>query len=151
MSRWYRVFGSNHVQPEPAALLAHLRELAIEATGHFQGDQEGWFAAALALKGGPAVALQRYGAQEDGIRAELNAWAAWVETKENNPNHASLMQQLIATTQVFTMEIADGPNQAVADKACIALCRLLAHETAGVYQVDGLGFFDASGTELVPE
>ena len=34
---------------------------------------------------------------------------------------------------------------------CIALCRYLARETAGIYQVDGEGFFTADGKIIVAE
>ena len=37
------------------------------------------------------------------------------------------------------------------DDLCIALCRYVAGETAGIYQVDGEGFFTADGKMIVAE
>ena len=37
------------------------------------------------------------------------------------------------------------------EQGCLALCRHLARETEGFYQVDGVGFFAADGTLLVRE
>ena len=43
---------------------------------------------------------------EEGIRAELNTWAAWLETAGHNPNHSWLMGHMIQTRQIFTLEPA---------------------------------------------
>ena len=42
---WYRVFGTNDTEPDPAALLEHLQQLGFEVTGKFRGDDQGWFSA----------------------------------------------------------------------------------------------------------
>lgn len=153
MGPWYRVFGSNHVQPSPAALLEELHQQGIPATGQFQGDDQGWFRARLALADEDTpLELERYLAREEGIRPELNSWAAWLETCEDNPHHAGLMERMIGTTQIFTLhDPSAAAEEDVAARACRTLCRFLARETAGVYQIDREGFFAADGTLLVPE
>ena len=153
MSRWLRVFSTSMHAPAPAELLAYLRELSDEARGDFQGDDQGWFRGDLDLGAGrPPLRLERYLAAEEGIRHELNAWAAWVETFENHQAHDFLMQHLTATTQIFTLQLpSDAENAGCVDDSGVQLCRFLASETVGVYQVDGQGFYRADGTLLLAE
>jgi hypothetical protein len=143
---WLRVFGTNDQQPEPAAMLEYLHRLGIEATGKFRGDDQGWFNAEL-TGDEVSIVLERYLVKEEDIRSALNSWAAWLETVEDNPNHGQLMQHVIGTTQLFTLEL---PTD-LAPPWTTALGRFLAQETAGVYQVDQLGFFAPDGTLLLPE
>jgi hypothetical protein len=146
---WFRVFGSNLNEPAPADLLAHMQGRGYAVRGHFRGDDQGWFQATLALddEEEEPLELQRYLATEEGIRGELNTWAAWLETQEGSPHAGPLMQRMIATTQLFTLQC---PPE-LPGEACVALCRFLADQTAGVYQIDGQGFFAADGTLLVKE
>src|SRR5689334_1570405 len=95
---------------------------------------------------GPLL-VERFGADEEGIRAELNSWAAFLETCDG-PHAVPLMERAIQTRQLFTIHDPAGDRP---DPGCVALCRRLAAETAGFYQVDGVGFFDADGTLLVAE
>jgi hypothetical protein len=150
---WYRVFGSNDAQIPPAALLEHLAGFGSKATGRFRGDDRGWFHAELALpEEGGQIELERYLAEEEGIRDELNTWAAWLETQEDNPQHGRLMQHVIASRQVFTLHLAEtAEGGAEGAGVCQSLCRFLAAQTAGVYQVDGQGIFAADGALLVKE
>jgi hypothetical protein len=152
MSQWYRVFGSIDVQPAPAALLEQVRALGVPVAGKFHGDDLGWFRAELAI-GDDATPLpvERYLGSEEGIRAELNTWAAWLEAAGEGPEHLRLMQHMIGTTQVFTLGPIDPAGEPAAGPVCVALCRFLAGATAGVYQADGKGFFAADGTLLVSE
>jgi hypothetical protein len=153
MNGWYRVFGSNDVQPQPAALLELLRSLGREAKGNFHGDDQGWFEAEIVFAaGGPPLQLDRFLAKEEGLRSELNTWAAWLETVEDNPHHAALMQQVIGTTQLFTLcQAGQEGKSRVLDEIGGAVCQFLARETAGIYQADQLGFFAADGSLLVQE
>jgi hypothetical protein len=139
--------------PAPADLLAYLHELSGEARGAFQGDDQGWFRGEVDLGAGrPPIRLERYLAAEEGIRHELNAWAAWVETFENHHAHDFLMQHLTATTQIFTLQSAPGGESASSiDELEVGLCRFLARGTGGVYQVDGQGFYGADGELLLAE
>ncbi len=148
MPRWYRVFGTSEAQPEPAALLEHL-----QVSGHFRGDDLGWFHARLVFaEDAPPLELERFLAKEDGIRGELNTWAAWLETREENPNHRPLMEHMIRTKQLFTLAL---PEDEVGDERteqiCLVACRFLARQTDGVYQIDHHGFFGADGTLLLEE
>lgn len=150
---WYRVFGTNHVQPEPAALLEHLHQLGLETAGHFHGDDQGWFRAELVLDEDiEPVPLERFLTREDDIRGELNTWAAWLETVADNAHQTRLMQHMIGTTQLFTLERpVDTADDERVEQLCISVCRYLAKQTLGVYQVDQHGFFDLDGTLLVRE
>jgi hypothetical protein len=153
MSKWYRVFGASNAAVEPAALLEHLRGLGFELRPLFRGDDLGWFHADLAFEEGePPIALDRYLVREEGIRGELNSWAAWLETVEGNPHAPRLMEHVIRTEQLFTLEqplAEDG--DALAEDVCRAACRFLARATNGVCQEDGQGFFDENGVLLVRE
>ena len=154
MTKWFRVFGASDTTVEPAALVELLRGSGWEiSTARFRGDEQGWFALEVLFEGAEAPwRLDRYLSTEEGIRAELNTWAAWVETVEGNPHQARLMQQLITAKQVFTFEIDVGDlDDAGLEKWCHDLCQFLARETAGVYQADGRGFFAADGTLLLAE
>jgi hypothetical protein len=154
MEAWHRVFGTNDAGIEAAALLsAQSRHVGVEVTGRFRGDDMGWFEAELGLRG-TRLELQRFLADEDDLRDELNSWAAWLETVEDNPESPRLMRHMIATTQLFTLRRADRvahEDAYLVEELCIGLCQFLARTTQGVYQVDGKGFFDADGLLLVAD
>jgi len=147
MTTWYRVFGGNDVHPDPAALLEALQRRGLDVTGHFRGDAEGWFAVEIRL-GDHAVAVECYLAGEEGIRQELNSWAAWLEAAGEAELHARLMRHVIGTTRLFTVH-PERPEPLA--EVCDALCCFLAEATAGVWQADGRGFFAADGALLVAE
>jgi hypothetical protein len=148
MSQWFRVFGTSDAEPQPAALLEHLKGQGTRVTGHFHGDDQGWFQADLIGAGDGALHLERYLAKEEGVRDILNTWAGWLETAGHSPNHARLMQHMISTAQLFVLE---RPGEQVDESLCIGICRFLAQQAAGVYQVDGEGFFSPDGTLLLQE
>jgi hypothetical protein len=152
MSLWLRVFGTSDPQPEPAALLEHLHASGMTISGHFHGDDQGWFRAELVgdAEAVPLV-LERFLATEVGIRAELSTWAAWLEAAGDTATHLRLMQQMIGAAQVFTLGPIDPDDWPEVEQLVLSLSRWLAKETAGVYQVDGQGFFAADGTLLVSE
>jgi hypothetical protein len=148
MERWYRIFGRLETAPEPGAILERLNASGAEVSGHFRGDDQGWFSADLFLAGTETpLRLERYLHSEEGIRAELNAWAAWLETCESGSDPVSLMERMIQTRQLFTLRV----EEESVDERCVGLCRFLASVTDGIYQIDGQGFFAADGTLLVPE
>ena len=148
MSLWHRIFGVSDVQPAPAAVLERLYGLAA-VTGDFGGDEAGWFRADLVLPDGTTLHLECFQAKEEGIRAELNSWAAHLETFEDDAAAARLMEHVIQTRQLYLLERPD--DATAADALCVELCRFLAQQTDGVYQIDGLGFFAADGSLLVEE
>jgi hypothetical protein len=150
MDRWYRIFGGNDAQPAPAAILEQLQELAGGVRGDFTGDEAGWYAAVIHA-GSAVLHLERFLVTEEGIRAELNSWAAWLETCEDHPNRVPLMERIIQSRQLFTLRLPAGGEGALVERLCAVLCRFLAGVTEGVWQADGQGFFAADGTLLVPE
>jgi hypothetical protein len=150
---WYRVFGGNDVQPEPARLLEALQQVDPDVMGKFHGDDLGWFRADLFVEPGAApLHLERYLAEEEGLRAELNTWAAWLETATDNPDHVGLMEQMITARQVFTLECpAEHLDDDHVASVCLAACRFLARATGGVYQVDSQGLFTPDGILMIKE
>ena len=155
MPMWFRVFGAGEAEPDPAGLVEHVRGLfRDDVTVRFRGDDQGWFAAEVALPDPQENwRLDRYLAGEEGIRHLLNSWAAWAETVEDGDIRDRLLRHLVNTRQVFTFEVGIGDPDLVADidRACHALCRFLARQTEGVYQADGRGFFAADGSVLLRE
>jgi hypothetical protein len=150
MSRWYRVFAAADEQPDPAQLLERLRALGVTAPAQLRGDDDGWTALEVALAEGAApLVLECFLVSEPGIRAELNNWAAWLETCEN-PNSTTLMERVIQARQLYTLRRPDEGGVSL-DEVCADLCRCVATATQGVYQADGVGFFAADGALLLRE
>jgi hypothetical protein len=150
---WYRVFGGNDTEPAPADLLAELRRLGDTAPVRYHGDDQGWFRVVLTDSDGEVLLeIDRYLSSEEGIRNELNTWAAWVETTPDGSHQAALMERIITARQVFTLHsLADAEADIGLEETWEAVCRYLARTTDGVYQIDGRGFFTAAGTLLVAE
>lgn len=149
---WYRVFGASEVEPSPVALVEHLhaRELAVEP--HFKGDDLGWTSGELRLPTGSPIMLARYLTKEDDLRDDLNAHAAELETMDYSPNSGPLMERVIQTKQLVTLrKPVDVPDEVLTEKVLEEACRFLASATDGVYQIDGRGWFAASGERLVQE
>ncbi len=148
MISWYRIFGSSSVMPAPAAILEFLTARTASVSGDFAADDCGWYRADLVIEG-TVLQLERYLAEEPGIRAELNSWAAWLETRTEAAEHVGLMERMIQTAQLFTLRSdQDSPRT---EGVCVELCRFLAETTAGVYQIDERGFFSVDGRLLVAE
>jgi hypothetical protein len=141
---WHRVFARSDVEPDPAALLSVIGT----GDGAVDGGERGW-ERLVAPFVGAALIIERFWRDEEGIRPELQAWAAWIESCPENPHREPLMQHLIATQQVFTLRRTDNPE--TPGDVLIRACQLLARTVDGVYQVDGMGFFDADGTLLLGE
>jgi hypothetical protein len=146
---WYRVFGGNDMEPSPAAVLEHLNGLGAAASGKFHGEGDDWFGAELVLAGKIPLGVERFQATEEGIRAELNSWAAWLETCAPTADQARLMERMIQARQLFTLQRPDDAE--AAGPVCVALCQFLARATDGTYQIDGRGLFAADGTPLAEE
>jgi hypothetical protein len=146
---YYRVFGTILSPVAPAALLEAMQGAGFAITGHFRGDGQGWFRADLVYPLADArLELQRFLSAEDGVRAELNTWAAWLESV----HQLDWLQHIISTTQIFTLQpILEEDAEVPVDDLCVALCRYLARETKGIFQVDGQGFFTADGKRIVGE
>lgn len=148
MNRWYRIFGGNSTMPAPQALQAFVAARPAPCSCAVVADDSGWYRADLLVEG-MSFQLERYVAEEAGIRAELNGWAAWLETREDAPEHVRLMERMIQTAQLFTLRGEESSMRT--DALCVELCRFLAETTDGVYQIDERGFFAADGRLLVSE
>jgi len=152
MSLWYRVFCRSGVPVKPAALLECLLNLDVAATGWSDRPGDAWTQAELDYGAAEPLQLERFLAGEEGIRAELNTWAAFLETCEYSPNNVPLMEHMIQTQQLFTLRRPlDVADEGLAVHLCVALAQELAAATDGVYQVDGEGFYSPDGVLLVPE
>lgn len=148
MSMWLRVFAATDGVPDPAALADCLGGAAAD----FVGDDTGWYSAAIRHGQGSPVTLERFHAEEDGFRAEMNGWAAYLETLDYSPNHVDLMRRAVQARQLFTLrKPIDHGDEAGVDRLCLALARRLAALTGGFYQIDAKGFFEADGVLLVVE
>lgn len=145
---WYRIFAASANMPAADAVRAFLSGRYASIAVDLAADDSGWYQANLLVEG-ISLQLERYRADEPGIRAELNSWAAWLETRETAPEHVRLMERMIQTTQLFTLQSEE--QSALAETVCVALCRFLAETTSGVYQIDERGFFAADGALLVAE
>jgi hypothetical protein len=143
---WYRVFVASAAAPDPDALLALLNRFA-PAEGSFRADAAGWFHADFDCDDIP-LSLDRYSADEEGVRQELNTWAAFVESLPGGADNAALMERLIQTAQLFALE---GPPTARGRLLCVVVCDFLARLADGVYQIDGEGFYAADGRPLARE
>ena len=142
MSTWVRVFGRSEAGPDLdrlcRVLQARVPGLAITS----QDGTRGW--EHLELRGSSeSLTIERFWRDEEGIRGELQAWAAWLETVPANPHAERLMAHFIQTQQVFTMQCDTGTEFAA------MVGGVLAAEVEGVWQMDGKGVFDAGGELLV--
>ena len=150
---WYRVFALEPDMPQPAFLQEHLKSLGVDVPLQVRGDDLGWTALSLQLaENSPPLELQRYLAEEDDIRDDLDAWAAWLEIQEHEPDHVRLMQYVIGTQQLFTLHRPpDFADEDLVDRICEGLAKFLASQCRGVYQIDGKGFFAANGMRIMQE
>jgi hypothetical protein len=149
---WYRVFGASADEPSPAALAAALHARGLIVEPHFRGDDLGWTSGELRLPTGAPVLLARYLTGEDDLRADLNAHAAELETMDYSPNSGPLMERVIQTKQLITLrKPVDAANEVLVEQVLDEAVRFLAAATDGVYQIDGRGWFDATGELLVRE
>jgi hypothetical protein len=145
---WYRIFGTGDRDIEPGAILGHLNGQRYPVRAKFRVDDAGWYEGEILREDADqAYELQRYLAGEEGLRDDLNSWAAAIE-KLDTPHRRMLMQTMIGTTQLFTLRATQGKAD---HDFCKRLCQFLAAETRGVYQVDEMGFFDAAGELLAWE
>ena len=145
---WYRVFGSNARMPESHGHPGVFGRFVCVRLRRVRGGRIRLVSRDLLVDGVP-LQLERYLATEEGIRAELNSWAAWLETRENAAEHVHLMERMIQTPQLFTLR--SGEESAESGSNDVLACVVPRGFTAGVYQIDGRGFFAADGRLLVLE
>jgi hypothetical protein len=92
-----------------------LMSRCASVSGDFAADASGWYRADLVVDG-LTFQLERYVADEPGIRAEPNSWAAWLETRANASEHLPLMERMIQRSDeldpVFHLiRLVDLPDQ----------------------------------------
>ncbi|MHB1422643.1 MAG: hypothetical protein ACYC3I_05495 [Gemmataceae bacterium] len=145
---WYRVFGGSSEMPAAESIRAFLSSRYGPVGGSFAADDSGWYQADLVVES-VSLQLERYLADEPGIRAELNSWAAWLEVRAATVELVGLMERLIQTAQLITLR-GDGESTR-SEAVCLGLCRFLAEETGGIYQIDARGLFAADGRLLIEE
>jgi hypothetical protein len=149
---WSRIFSRLAANPDPALLLESLQASGFQVQSHFRGDDLGWFGCEFHLGEGTPIFLERFLSKEDELRDELNTWAAWVEAQDYEPNRFSIMERLIQSHQLFTLrKPIDHADEVTLDRFCDAVVNWLATQTDGLIQIDGKGFFDASGRLLLEE
>ncbi len=152
MGLWYRVFGRSDAEVKPDALSAHLAAAGVGTATFFPPGDASWLRAEIQFAATSPVSLECFRSDEDGIRAELNSWAAFLETCDYEPNHAALMERVIQSRQLFTLrKPVDCPDEILLERVCTGLCRFLSEQTDGMWQSDGEGFFAADGTLLLQE
>jgi len=145
---WYRVFGSSDAPVAPGSLLGHLNAQRYPVRACFEPGAADWYQAEVIREDAEdSYDLQCYLADEEGIRDDLNSWAAAIE-EIDTPHQRRLMQHMISTQQLFTLRAVQGKPD---HDFCKRLCQFLAGATRGIYQVDGMGFFDAAGELLAWE
>jgi hypothetical protein len=152
MVTWFRVFGLSDVEPDLRQWIDAVPVLAFHGAVQFQKGERGWWRAEIQVpENRGSILVERFWRDEEGVREELQTWAAWLEICEGNPYRERLMQHMISTQQVFTVRPSDEVGGAMIESLCVPLCQFVAGATKGVYEVDGRGFFDAEGSLLVQE
>lgn len=150
---WFRVFLPVADEVPPAVLVEHLHAAGLPVVPHFRGDDHGWTSGELVLPGGGTpVRLARYLTDVDDLRADLNTFAAELETMDYSPHHRPLMERVIQTKQLVTVRRPlDHADEVALDRAVEGVVGFLAVVGDGVYQIDGRGWFTASGDLMVEE
>ncbi len=149
---WQRVFGRSDSGLTPAQIAEGLATAGHACVPHFKGDALGWTSGELHFPTGSPILLARYLTKPDDLRADLNAFAAELETMTYSPNAPDLMERVIQTRQMVTLRKPfDHSDESKLDAICEFLVRSLAIASDGVYQIDGKGWFTATGELLVQE
>jgi len=150
MDLWYRIFCRSSTAVKKTAVLECLHSLGAE--GWFDGGETEWTQVTMTLGAATPLSLERFLATDEGIRAELNSWAAFLETCEYNSNSVPLMEHLIQTNQLFNLRRPSDPSdEELVQRFCLGLCQFLAQAADGVYQTDDEGFYRADGVLLLRE
>src|SRR5262245_51521004 len=103
MSLFCRVFAATDAPPATADVEAYLEGLGAATVALFDEDEGGWYRAELLLGGGAPLVLERWLPEDEGIRAELSSWAAYLETLDYSPHAGPLMEKAIQARQLFVL------------------------------------------------
>ena len=142
---WYRVFSPNPEPVSPLALAEHLHAAGFAVEPHFRGDDLGWTSGELRFAG-KLLRIDRYLTTVDDIREDLNSFAAELESKETT-HTAGLMRRVIQSQQLIAFQCDDME----CEPPCLHTVQYLAVQSDGIYQIDGQGWFAATGELLVAE
>ncbi len=149
---WSRVFGSLDRNPDPARLERAALALVPQAAVHLKGDDLGWFCAEISWNQGAPLTIESFAATDPEVRADLNTWAAYVETCDYSPNAHSLMVKIALAQQIITLRRPiDHADESGLDRLMQGMAKHLALEIDGIFQIDEAGFFDKTGTLLLEE
>ncbi len=149
---WYRIFCRSERITPIEELLAHLHAIGLNCQTQVRGDDLGWTGAELNFGKGSPIYLERYLTSEDALRDDLNTWAAFLETCDYSSNHTALMERVIQTQQLITLrKPIDHADEIQLDRLCLEVCRFLALNCDGIYQIDDDGWYSAEGELLVKE
>ena len=152
MGLWMRIFTLSEATPDPVVLAEMVASLLPGATCHFGADDRGWFRLEIRPPAGGPIQIDRYHCEEEGIRRDLNTWAAWVETCDYCDDAPNLMERIIQSRQFFTvMRSLDTPDEAGVERLCEGLCKHIAQALDGLWQADDAGLKAADGTLLLQE
>ena len=157
MKKWYRIFSREKNRELMAILTKELQSCGNSLEFQFTCDPDGdlstdWFTLAIRPTNKQPIILERYLVEEEGIRSELNSWAGILETWDHDPVHVLLMEKVIQGKELITVEKPQETDDELAmDDLCMRISRVIADATDGVFQVDGVGFYDASGALLLGE
>lgn len=151
---WYRIFGRSAAEVKPNDLLEHLHMHGETVTTRFKGDDLGWTSIEVVTPHGTdsPLLVERYLTEEDNLRDDLNTWAGYLETLNYSSNNVVLMERMIQTKQLITIrKPVSHPNDVEAERLCERLTRYLAQQIEGIYQIDQVGWHDATGNVLIAE
>lgn len=148
MAGWFRVFMLQEVGPEPSSIMEQLQMFLPQIQGKFRADEDGWFQLVLSHASLGELILDHFLSSEKGVRAELNTWAAWFESKQR----LDLMERIIQVKQILSFEVTPELEENVTDPSLFKkLSMVLAALGQGFIHIDGIGFIEADGSLLIED
>lgn len=148
MAGWFRIFNPSLADWEPEKVMEGLQPLFPGIQGKFRTDDDGWFQLVLSHESLGELPIDRFLSTEKGVRAQLNTWAGWLETKDRH----DLMEKIIQVGQIISFEL---PDDLESDSPEFANYRKLARFCAsichGFFHADGVGFVDEYDRLLIED
>jgi hypothetical protein len=147
MNHDHVIFGTHATAPAPDAVLALARRFFPKAAMTIEEGEPGWNALHLRLNEQYHFSLYRFRRDEKDIRGELQAWAAAIEEQVEQPEQDVLLRQVATAQQIIEFWVES--IQEDAQSFAFVLCQYLATTTAGVFHIDGRGYFNTQGELLL--
>lgn len=148
MACWFRIFSPQEQGLEPSRLMDCLDGVFPGIHGKFRADEEGWFQVVLTHELLGELPVDRFLSTEKGVRAQLNTWAAWFETKDR----PDLMERMIQVKEILAFElppeVEPGSEESMPFRA---LTLAVAQLVAGICHVDGVGFLDTQDQLIIAD